>query len=118
MSHAVPISVGDRKAEAELGNYDSFYFSNIAPQHESFNQSDNTDFDDEGGVWGRLENTIFDSEAPHDFKVSLVGGPVFGSKDPLFTQNNQSCLIPKAFWKVVAFTDDKDGKEKGYSGSI
>ena len=41
------------KAEAELGNYDSFYFSNIAPQHESFNQSDNTDFDDEGGVWGK-----------------------------------------------------------------
>ena len=100
------------KDEAELGNFDSFYFTNIAPQHESFNQSGNTDFDTEGGVWGRLENTIFDSEAPHDLKVSLLGGPVFGPDDPTFEQGGESCRIPKSFWKVVCFVDDADNKEK------
>jgi endonuclease G len=100
------------KTEAELGNFDSFFFSNIAPQHQSFNQSGNTDIDPEGGVWGRLENTIFDSEAPHDLKVSLMGGPVFCRTDPVFEQNGETCRIPKAFWKVVAFTDDADGQEK------
>lgn len=100
------------KSEAELGNYDSFFFTNIAPQHQSFNQSDDTTFDPEGGVWGRLENTIFDSESPHDLKVSALGGPVFGTTDPIFEQNGEKCRIPKAFWKVVAFTDDADGREK------
>lgn len=100
------------RAEAEVGNYDSFYFTNIAPQHQSFNQSGNRDFDSEGGVWGRLENTIFDSESPHDLKVSLMAGPVFGKADPVFEQNSEKCRVPKAFWKVVAFTDDVDGREK------
>ena len=100
--------------EARQANYDSFYFTNIAPQHEAFNQSDNTSDDPEGGVWGRLENTILDFEAPHQLRVSLMGGPVFGPEDRLFKQNNQECLVPDEFWKIVAYTDDDDGQEKVY----
>lgn len=48
--------------ESHQANYESFYYTNIAPQHEAFNQSDNTDDDPEGGAWGRLENTVLDSE--------------------------------------------------------
>lgn len=103
------------KAEAEQGNYDSFYFTNIAPQHEAFNQSGNRDYDDLGGKWGRLENTVFDSENPHDLKVSLVGGPVFGARDATFEQDGERCKIPKQFWKVVSFVDDEDnGRHKVY----
>ena len=98
--------------EAELANYDSFYFSNITPQHEAFNQSENYDYDPKGGKWGRLENAVFDSERPHDLRVSLLGGPVFGSQDPTFEQGDEKCRIPKQFWKVVAYVDDQDNKEK------
>jgi len=100
------------REEAELGNYDSFYFSNIAPQHQSFNQSDDREYDKKGGKWGRLENAVFDSEHPHELRVSLLGGPVFGENDPTFQQNKERCRIPKQFWKVVAYVDDEDGKQK------
>ncbi len=98
--------------EARQGNYDSFYYTNIVPQHEAFNQSGNTTDDPEGGVWGRLENTVFDSENPHQLRVSVMGGPVFGPQDRTFTQNGETCLVPDEFWKVIAFTDDKDQREK------
>jgi endonuclease G, mitochondrial len=101
--------------EARQGNYDSFYYTNIAPQHEAFNQSDNVNDDPEGGVWGRLENTVLDSEKPHKLKVSLMGGPVFGPNDRRFEQNGVNCLIPDEFWKVVLFHDTDDNKDKAFA---
>jgi len=98
--------------EAAQGNYDSFYYTNIVPQHEAFNQSEDFSVDWRGGAWGRLENTIFDSRQPHDLHVSLFGGPVFGSNDPTFEQGGESCRLPRNFWKVACFVDDADGKEK------
>lgn len=100
--------------EARQGNYDSCYFTNIAPQHEAFNQSDNTDADDEGGLWGRLENTILDSENPHQLRISVFAGPVFGPNDRRFEQNGESCLIPEQYWKVIAYTGDVDKRQKVY----
>ncbi len=101
--------------EAKQGNYDSFYYTNIAPQHEAFNQSDDRSADPDGGVWGRLENTVFDTEQPHDLKVSLMGGPVFSSRDKRFTQEGEECFLPREFWKVVAYVDDEDNKEKSFA---
>lgn len=100
--------------EARQANHDSFYYTNIVPQHQAFNQSGNTDDDPEGGVWGRLENTVFDAEAPHRLRVSVLGGPVAGRDDPRFTQGGEECLIPAEFWKVVCYRDDRDGREKAY----
>jgi endonuclease G len=87
---------------AKQGNYDSFFYTNIAPQHAAFNQSDDTSSDPEGGVWGRLENTIFDSEDPHDLRVSLMGGPVFSRRDRKFIQNDEEGYLPREYWKVAA----------------
>lgn len=98
--------------EARQGNYDSFYYTNIVPQHEAFNQSGNTDDDAQGGVWGRLENTVFDAEAPHQLRISVIAGPVFGARDRSFEQNGVACRVPDEFWKVIAFRDDGDGREK------
>lgn len=100
--------------EAREANRDSFFHTNIAPQHEAFNQSGNVDDDPEGGVWGRLENTILDSEHPHELKVSLMAGPVFGKKDRAFAQGGEVCLLPDEFWKVVIYKDDEDGSERVY----
>lgn len=101
--------------EAKQGNYDSFFFTNIAPQHEAFNQSDDTSADSEGGLWGRLENTIFDSEEPHKLRVSVMGGPVFSRRDKKFTQDGSECYLPREYWKLVAYVDDKDNKEKVFA---
>lgn len=101
--------------EARQANYDSFYYTNITPQHESFNQSKNYAYDSEGGLWGRLENTVFDSEQPHDLRVSLIAGPVFGKKDRIFEQNRESAKLPCEFWKIVAYKDDEDDKEKVFA---
>ena len=101
--------------EDRQSNYDSFYYTNIVPQHEAFNQSDNTSDDPEGSVWGRLENTVFDTEAPHKLRVSLMGGPVFGPNDRKLVQNGVECLVPEEFWKLVAYRDDEDGVEKVFA---
>lgn len=103
------------KGEAKQGNYDSFFYTNICPQHEAFNQSDDRSDDPEEGLWGRLENTVFDSENPHDLMVSVWGGPVFSTRDRKFTQNGEDCFLPHEFWKVVAYVDDDDGKEKVFA---
>lgn len=102
-------------AEAKLGNYDSFYYTNIAPQHAAFNQSEDTSDDPDGGLWGRLENAILDAEAPHNLQISLMAGPVFSRQDRKFVQNDEECFLPREYWKVVAFRDDEDKKEKAFA---
>ncbi|MHA7226684.1 DNA/RNA non-specific endonuclease [Glutamicibacter soli] len=42
------------KSEAHQANKHSFYFTNITPQLDEFNQSG------QAGFWGRLENALYD----------------------------------------------------------
>jgi len=102
-------------AEAKEANRHSFFHTNIVPQHEAFNQSGNTSDDPEGGVWGRLENTVFDSENPHRLRVSLMAGPVFGRQDRRFEQGGETCLLPDEFWKIVMYRDESDSSERAYA---
>ncbi|WP_222041761.1 DNA/RNA non-specific endonuclease [Rhizobium laguerreae] len=85
-------------AEAEQANRDSFYFTNIAPQHERFNQSSRK------GLWGELENLVFDQADLKDLKLSVVGGPVFGTEDIEY----RDALIPRSFWKMIAYLGKDD----------
>ncbi|MFN6994137.1 MAG: DNA/RNA non-specific endonuclease [Aquincola tertiaricarbonis] len=101
--------------EARQANRDSFFYTNIVPQHEAFNQSGNTADDPEGGLWGRLENTLFDSENPRALKLTLMAGPVFGAQDRRFEQNGEQCLLPDEFWKVVAYVDEASGALRAYA---
>ncbi len=78
-------------SEAKQANRDSFFFTNIAPQHERFNQSNR------GGLWGRLENLIL--EQVDDIRVSVIGGPIFRHDDPEY----RGVRIPREFWKLVAY---------------
>lgn len=89
--------------EARLANQDSFFFSNIAPQHQRFNQGKR------GGLWGQLEDAIFDDVKLADLRVSLFGGPIMRQRDPLY---REIARIPREFWKAVAYTDEADGCDK------
>ncbi|WP_343554828.1 DNA/RNA non-specific endonuclease [Pantoea sp.] len=85
--------------EASQANADSFYFTNIAPQHESFNQSSRH------GLWGELENLVFDQAEVQDLKLSVMGGPLFADDDPAY----RDILLPRAFWKVIAYCANDGG---------
>jgi endonuclease G len=86
------------KAEAQRANRDSFYFTNIAPQHIAFNQSD------AGGLWGELEDAIFEDLSVERARLSLMGGPIFKKNDPVY----RGVRIPRSFWKLIAFVDAED----------
>ena len=90
-------------AEAEKANKDSF-FTNITPQMDDFNQGQR------GGLWGRLEDAVFEDTDVEDLKVSLFGGPVFRDDD----RNFINVKIPREFWKVIVFVEDGILKTKAF----
>lgn len=80
-------------AEAMRANVDSFFYTNITPQMEDFNQSS------KGGLWGRLEDAVFADVEVDDLRVSVFGGPVFQDDDRPY----RGVLIPREYWKVIVF---------------
>lgn len=81
--------------EAEAANRDSFFFTNIAPQLDDFNQSA------QDGVWGRLEDAVFADVDVEDLRVSLFGGPVLAADDRPY----RGVQLPREYWKVIAFRE-------------
>ncbi len=89
-------------AEARKANVDSFFFTNIAPQHRAFNQSRLS------GIWGELENAVFADVDVAELRISVLGGPLFRPDDPV----HRGVRIPKDFWKLLAYQDNADGRFK------
>jgi endonuclease G len=89
-------------AEARQANEDSFFFTNMTPQHRAFNQSMLN------GKWGLLENAVLEDVVLRHLRVSLMGGPVLSSDDRPY----RGVQIPRQFWKAVFFTDNEDGANK------
>lgn len=91
-------------AEAKKANKDSFFFTNITPQMDDFNQSGL------GGLWGRLEDAVFEDTEVEDLKVSVFGGPVFHDDDREF----RDVQIPREFWKLIVFVENGKLKAKAF----
>ncbi|WP_304455490.1 DNA/RNA non-specific endonuclease [Nocardiopsis sp. YSL2] len=83
----------DGPAEAEQANADSFFYTNITPQIEDFNQSSR------GGLWGRLEDAVFADVDVDDLRVSVFAGPVLQDDDRPY----RGVRIPREHWKVIVF---------------
>ncbi len=92
------------REEAEQANVDSFYFTNITPQLDDFNQSK------QHGLWGELENAIYEDVDVDDLKISVFGGPIFKDSDFPYRQ----LLVPRSFWKVIAYVEGGQLKVKAY----
>ena len=86
---------GDQ-AEARQANKDSFYYSNITPQMEDFNQSS------QQGIWGRLENALYADVEVERLRVSVFGGPVFREDDRIY----RGTALPSEYWKLLAFQEN------------
>ena len=83
-------------ADAKKANKDSFFFTNITPQMDDFNQSARQ------GIWGRLEDAVLADVDVDDLRISVHGGPVFHDDDRVF----RGVKIPREFWKVIVFVLD------------
>jgi len=90
--------------EARQANDDSFFYSNITPQHEDFNQSEAK------GLWGELENAILDTNKVDQRRLSLFAGPLFKDTDLPYLD----VLIPRSFWKIVLYVDEGEFKVQGF----
>jgi endonuclease G len=84
--------------EARRANVDSFFYTNITPQHEAFNQSA------ANGIWGELEDVIFSEVDVQNLRVSVMGGPIFSANDPIY----RGIPLPKQFWKIIYFRETGD----------
>lgn len=94
---------GTREA-AEQANADSFFFTNITPQLDDFNQSG------QHGLWGELENAIFEDVKVEELKISVFGGPIFKDTDFAYRE----VLVPRSFWKVIAYVEGGALKASAY----
>jgi endonuclease G len=81
--------------EADIANLDTFHFTNCAPQMDVVNQR----------TWLGLENYILQNARAWRERCTVFTGPVFGAGD----LDYRGALVPKAFWKVIAFLSD-DGR--------
>ncbi|MGC3000471.1 DNA/RNA non-specific endonuclease [Streptomyces sp. G35A] len=90
--------------EAGKANSDSFFFTNITPQMDDFNQSA------KHGLWGELEDAVFADTEVDDLRISVCGGPVLQDDDRTF----RGVRIPREFWKVIAFTEHGELKARGF----
>lgn len=91
-------------AEAKRANKDSFFFTNITPQMDNFNQSS------QGGIWGKLEDAVFEDVEVEGLRVSVFGGPILRNDDRDF----RDVKIPREFFKVLAFVENGKLKARAF----
>lgn len=82
-------------AEAQQANEDSFFYTNIAPQMDDFNQSS------QEGIWGQLENALYEQVDVENLKGSVFGGPVFQPGDQVY----RGVGLPSEYWKLIVFKE-------------
>lgn len=90
--------------EAKNANKESFYYTNITPQMDNFNQST------KDGVWGELENAIFKDVIVDNLKISIISGPIFQETDRVYRE----VMLPLEFYKLIIYESDGELKSKSF----
>lgn len=83
-------------ATAERGNADSMCVTNTTPQMQAFNSP----------IWLALEDYALEHARSDAMRISVFTGPYFSAED----KPRHGVLIPRAFWKVIAFIHDETGE--------
>lgn len=91
--------------EAVRANKDSFFLTNITPQMDNFNESSLK------GMWGLLENALFEHVDDDNSKVAVFGGPVLADSDPSYKDEVQ---VPLEFWKVFVYQRDNEIRSRAF----
>jgi endonuclease G, mitochondrial len=78
--------------EAKTAERESFYYSNIAPQHENLHDT----------PWGDIEDWVLKFTVAKINKTSVFAGPIFTKFDEIWQpQEGPSILIPSGYWKII-----------------
>ncbi|WP_104131201.1 DNA/RNA non-specific endonuclease [Cryobacterium sp. M91] len=77
---------------ARRANYDTFAYTNAAPQAGAFNQSKQ--------LWLGLEDHLLTYARTNGNRISVFTAPVLSAEDPIY----RGVKIPQAFWKIAAWT--------------
>ena len=85
-------SWGDTRQAALRADHDTYFWTNIAPQHKIYNRSS---LEKEWNLWGQLENHV--TSHAGNSRLTIMNGPVFHPDDPV----HRGLLIPRSFWKIV-----------------
>lgn len=80
------------EAEARVADRDSYFWTNIVPQHEKLHDT----------AWGDIEDFMFAIADDSKKQACVVQGPVLTADDPFRTNMNgeDPIQIPAGFWKV------------------
>lgn len=92
--------VWGRLQTARMANDDTFYMTNCATQHMSFNS----------GTWLALENAVLGAARNNRIRVSVFSGPVLLPDDP----EVMGIPVPAAFWKIVAWVEGDELRSRAY----
>jgi endonuclease G len=92
------------REEAQRANAESFLFTNIAPQLDDFNQSA------KHGLWGQLEDAIYEDVSVDDLRLSVVGGPIFKTSDLEY----RGVRVPRSYWKIIGYAEAGALRAKAY----
>ena len=90
----------DDIAQAQEADSQSFFWTNIAPQHENLHDT----------AWGSIEDWIFDVSDDADRKSCVFTGPVFTATDPEHVNQvgEIPIRIPSGFWKIIALKNHNE----------
>ncbi len=96
---------GDRD-DAEKADAETFFWTNIAPQHEDLHDT----------AWGNIEDWMLELADRSDQRACVFTGPVFSEDDPeVQNQPDQTPIkIPAGFWKVIAIKHRQALKTAGF----
>ncbi len=84
---------------------ESYYYSNIVPQHEKLHST----------AWGDIEDWILDFAQQKENQASVFTGPVFTKHDELWKADGEAAIkIPAGFWKVLVKVVGGELKAAGF----
>lgn len=80
------------EAEARIADKDSYFWTNIVPQHEKLHDT----------AWGKIEDFMLKTANDANKKACVFQGPVLTPDDPLHTNQpgEDPFQIPAGFWKI------------------
>jgi endonuclease G len=101
---------GGTAREAEFGNSDTYHWTNCTPQHEAFNQAN------QSGLWGQFEEHIQNEVKALNGRMTVIAGPVLSADDPEHGYDDEHLIqVPMEFWKVVLCTAKESGKTRRFA---
>ena len=80
------------EAEARLADKESYFWTNIVPQHEKLHDT----------AWGKIEDFMLKTAEDADKRACVFQGPVLTPDDPFHTNQpgEDPFQLPAGFWKI------------------